>query len=99
MVPPARRPRHRASPRTRVRLTAPPAPVISWRAMHHRVPYDEAIRGREAIVSAWLGESDAEGASTRDEPGTWEADYRAIAVDGDARCSSFTEWYVERPRG
>jgi ketosteroid isomerase-like protein len=93
--------------------------------------YDEPIRGREAIVSAWLGESEAEGASTRDEPGTWEADYRTIAVDGDiavatghttyttepggpvdrvfdncfvmrfddeGRCSSFTEWYAERPR-
>jgi hypothetical protein len=46
-------------------------------------PYDEPIEGRDAVVASWLGESDAPGASTRDEPGTYEAEYRTVAVDGD----------------
>jgi ketosteroid isomerase-like protein len=46
-------------------------------------PYDEPLRGREAVVTAWLGESDHEGASERDEPGTYEATYEPVAVDGD----------------
>jgi ketosteroid isomerase-like protein len=40
-------------------------------------PYDEGdevVRGREAIVADWLEE--------RDEPGTWEASYRPLVVEG-----------------
>jgi hypothetical protein len=44
-------------------------------------PYDVPIEGRDAVVRSWLGDSDAEGASTRDEPGTYDASYRAVAVD------------------
>jgi ketosteroid isomerase-like protein len=44
-------------------------------------PYDAPIEGRDAVVSSWLGESDDAGASTRDEPGTYDAGYRAVAVD------------------
>ncbi len=41
-------------------------------------PYESypAARGIEEVVDAWLGES-------RDEPGTWEAEYTAYAVDDD----------------
>ncbi len=41
-------------------------------------PYDSypAAHGIEEIVDAWLGDS-------RDEPGTWEAEYTVFAVDGD----------------
>lgn len=46
-------------------------------------PYDAPIEGRDAVVSSWLGDSDAAGASTRDEPGTYDATYRAVAVDDD----------------
>ena len=85
-------------------------------------PYDEPVRGRDAIAADWLDE--------RDEPGTFEASYAPVAVDGDVvvatgtsayrssngkpervydncfvmrfdgfgRCSSFTEWYMERPK-
>ena len=38
-------------------------------------PYDEPVRGREAIVESWLKD--------RDSPGTWEASYAPIAVDGN----------------
>ena len=38
-------------------------------------PFDEAVVGRPAVVAAWLADPD--------EPGTWEADYEVLAVDGD----------------
>ena len=36
---------------------------------------DEVARGREAIVASWL--------ETPDAPGSWDAEYRPWAVDGD----------------
>jgi uncharacterized protein (TIGR02246 family) len=93
-------------------------------------PSDGGFVGREAIVRSWL--EPAGEASTRDEPGTWDAHYEPFSVDGDravaigwsryyadtskstvenvwdnvyllefgpdGRCSSFTEFYVERPK-
>jgi hypothetical protein len=38
-------------------------------------PYDQPVIGRQAIVDAWLKDPDA--------PGTYEADYRPIAIEGD----------------
>jgi hypothetical protein len=35
-------------------------------------PWDEPIRGREAIVADWVGE--------QDEPGTWEAEYYPLLI-------------------
>ncbi|MBV9047566.1 MAG: nuclear transport factor 2 family protein [Solirubrobacterales bacterium] len=47
-------------------------------------PYDEPLCGRDAVVASWLGqEGEQAGASTRDEPGTYDACYRTIAIDGD----------------
>ena len=46
-------------------------------------PYDEPVRGRDAVVATWLGEGDHEMASARDEPGTYDASYTPVAVDGD----------------
>jgi ketosteroid isomerase-like protein len=36
---------------------------------------DDVARGREAIVTSWLDDQDA--------PGSWEAEYRPWAVDGN----------------
>jgi uncharacterized protein (TIGR02246 family) len=44
-------------------------------------PSDEGFVGRDAIVRAWL--EPVGDASTRDEPGTWEAHYEPFSVDGD----------------
>lgn len=44
-------------------------------------PWDEPVRGREAIVRAWVAPEGA--ASSRDEPGTYDARYEPYAVDGD----------------
>jgi ketosteroid isomerase-like protein len=58
-------------------------------------PYDEPLRGRDAVVASWLGESagSPDGASTRDEPGTYEACYRTIAVEGDTAVATGTTRY------
>jgi hypothetical protein len=90
--------------------------LFSADAAYRYHPYDEPERGREAIVADWLEEPD--------EPGSWEAGYepllvegdRAVATgetryaggstfsnlfvlefDGDGRCRSFTEWYMQHP--
>jgi ketosteroid isomerase-like protein len=38
-------------------------------------PWEEPLRGREAIVADWLAH--------RDDPGTWSAEYRPWVVEGD----------------
>jgi hypothetical protein len=62
-------------------------------------PYDDPIMGREAVVASWLGESDAEGASSRDEPGTYEAAYSPVAVDDNVVVATGTSTYRESPDG
>jgi ketosteroid isomerase-like protein len=62
-------------------------------------PYDQPIRGREAVVASWLGESDAPGASTRDEPNTYDASYRTVAVEGDIAVAVGTSSYADEPGG
>jgi ketosteroid isomerase-like protein len=42
-------------------------------------PYTEPVRGRAAIVADWL--------ENKDEPGSWDAEYHAVAVDGDTGVS------------
>ena len=37
-------------------------------------PYDEPVRGRDAIVASWLDEPD--------EPGSWQARYAPLVVEG-----------------
>jgi hypothetical protein len=49
-------------------------------------PYDEPIRGREAIVDSWLDEPD--------EPGTYEAAYEPVAIDGDVAVATGTSTYL-----
>jgi SnoaL-like domain len=47
--------------------------LFSADALYAYHPYDEPLRGRDAIVASWLGE--------RDEPGSWEASYAPSLVD------------------
>jgi ketosteroid isomerase-like protein len=54
-------------------------------------PWDEPIQGRDAIVQSWIDE--------RDEPGTYEGDYRAVAVDGDVAIATGTSTYFAEPGG
>jgi len=62
-------------------------------------PYDAPVHGRAAVVEAWLGESDNAAASTRDEQGTYDASYRAVAVDGDVAVAIGSSSYSSRPGG
>jgi hypothetical protein len=62
-------------------------------------PYDEPIVGREEVVWSWLGESESEDASERDQPGTYEASYRPVAVDGDVAVAVGTSSYRDRAGG
>ena len=62
-------------------------------------PADEPITGRDAVVESWLGEGEHADASDRDKPGTYEANYRAIAVDGDVAVAFGISSYREEPGG
>ena len=62
-------------------------------------PNDEPIVGRAAVVASWLGESSSGDASTRDAPGTYEAEYSPVAVDGDTVVATGTSRYREVPGG
>lgn len=62
-------------------------------------PYDAPIRGRDAVIGSWLGETDDAAASTRDEPGTYDPGYRAVAVDGDVAVAVGSTAYTSEPGG
>jgi len=44
-------------------------------AVYRPLPYDEPLRGREAIAKAWIVGADPSG--------SWTADYQAVAVNGE----------------
>ena len=49
--------------------------LFSEDATYRYNPFDEPLRGREAILANWL--------EYRDAPGTYAAEYRPVAVEGD----------------
>jgi len=67
-------------------------------------PYDEGTVGRDAVVASWRGDSDdgaagADGASSRDEPGTYDAAYAPVAVDGEVVVATGISHYRDEPGG
>ena len=48
--------------------------LFSDDARYYYGPFDEPVVGREAIVASWLEDAD--------EPGTYDAHYAPIAIDG-----------------
>jgi ketosteroid isomerase-like protein len=62
-------------------------------------PYDEPVRGGDAVADTWLGEGGHEGASTRDEEGTYDATYRAVAVEDDVAVATGATTYRPEPGG
>ena len=50
-------------------------------------PFDEWLRGRDEIVESWLDEPD--------EPGTYDATYEVVAVDGDVAVATGTSTYSD----
>ena len=49
--------------------------LFSEDAIYYYSPFDDPIEGRLLIVASWLKD--------RDTPGTYEANYETVAVDGD----------------
>jgi ketosteroid isomerase-like protein len=62
-------------------------------------PYDDPVVGRAELVASWLGEGSQDTASTRDEPGTYDATYAPVAVDGEVVVATGTSTYTESPGG
>ncbi len=75
------------------------ADLFSENIAYRYHPYDEPIAGRDAVVASWLGQSASDNASTRDAPGTYEAEYSPIAVDGDTVVATGASRYREVPGG
>jgi ketosteroid isomerase-like protein len=63
------------------------ARLFSDTATYNYGPYQEPVRGRDAIVKSWLENQDA--------PGSWEASYTPLAVDGDVLVATGESVYFE----
>jgi ketosteroid isomerase-like protein len=61
--------------------------LFSENATYRYNPYDEPVRGREAITANWL--------ENRDAPNTYAAEYKPIAVDGDTAVANGRTRYFE----
>lgn len=62
-------------------------------------PFDKPFVGRKAVVDSWLGEAEQEGAPGLDEPGTFEAEYGPVAVDGQTAVAVGRSSYRDEPGG
>jgi hypothetical protein len=62
-------------------------------------PDGDPVVGRDAVVASWLGESASQDASTRDEPGTYQAAYAPVAIEGDVVVATGTSTYFTSPSG
>jgi hypothetical protein len=61
--------------------------LFSEEAEYRYHPEDEPVRGRAAIVADWLGDQDA--------PGSWDARYEPLAIDGDVHISTGWTHYFD----
>jgi ketosteroid isomerase-like protein len=60
--------------------------LFSEDAVYHSDPFDEPVRGREAIVASWLEDPDP--------PGTFESRYRPVLVAGDRAVANGVSRYL-----
>jgi hypothetical protein len=63
------------------------AALFSQDASYRYHPWDEPLRGHEAIVASWLDE--------RDAPGTYEGHYQPLLVDGELAVGTGRSRYLE----
>ena len=75
------------------------AALFSEEIAYRYHPYDDPIEGRDEVVKAFRAEGDHPEAGTRDDPGTYEAEYRCIAVDGDVAVATGSSSYKESADG
>lgn len=65
--------------------------LFSEQCLYRYHPQDEPLRGRRAIVQAWLED--------QDPPGSFEASYRPLAIDGDIHVAEgVSRYFDERGR-
>jgi len=50
-------------------------------------PFREPIEGRDAVVADWLD------SGSRDEPGSWRAEYHPVVVEGATAVVNGRTWY------
>lgn len=62
--------------------------LFSEDAEYRYHPYDEPLRGRDAIVASWLEEE------ARDHPDTWDAHYDVLVADGNVVVATGTSTYL-----
>ena len=67
------------------------AALFSEDAEYRYHPWDEPLRGRDAIVEDWLNPGGDP--AQRDKPGTVEAAYQPFSVDGDTAVAIGTSTY------
>ena len=75
------------------------AALFSHDVLYRYSPFDEPIVGRDAVVASWQGEGAPGDNSTRDSPGTYEASYAPVAVDGGTVVATGTSRYRDQPEG
>ena len=69
--------------------------LFSRNAEYRYHPWDEPVRGREAIVADWIAPDG--NASSKDAEGTYDASYEAWAVDGDRAVAVGTsDYYTDK---
>ncbi len=61
--------------------------LFSADAVYRYHPQDEPLNGRKAIVENWL--------ENKDDPGTYDAKYAPLAIDGDTLVASGWSRYFE----
>jgi hypothetical protein len=61
--------------------------LFAERCEYRYHPFDEPLRGRDEIVTSWV-EDDP------DEPGTYDAVYEPVAVDGDVAVATGSSTYT-----
>ncbi len=66
--------------------------LFSEQVVYRYRPHGDEIRGREEVAGSWLDDDP-------DDPGTYDADYRVVAVDGDVAVAVGTSTYTERAGG
>ncbi len=71
------------------------APSVQYR--YH--PYDDPVVGVDAVVASWLGEGADSGASSRDEPDTYDARDTPFAIDDGVVVATGTSVYQDHPDG
>lgn len=81
--------------------------IVAWQSYEHAEiaalftddveyryhPWDEPVIGADTIARSWVE------AERRDEPGTWDAEYSCVAVDGDVAVATGQSNYYVEPGG